>query len=131
MTSIQHDRRFVGVLLVAMAVVLSACGSSASPAPSAAAPGGSAAPAGSSGGAPVAIIDFAFQPASIPVAKGTTVTWTNTGGTAHTVTADDDSFDSGNLDVGKTYSTIANLAGTIAYHCTIHTQMKGTIVVAP
>ena len=129
MTSIQHRRRIVGTL-VAMALVLSACGSSASSAPSAAAPS-VVAPAGSSAGGAVAIIDFAFQPASISVAKGTTVTWTNTGATAHTVTADDGSFDSGNVDVGKTYSTIANCAGTIAYHCTIHPQMKATIVVAP
>ena len=124
MTSIQHRRRIVGPL-VALALVLAACGSSASSAPSA------AAPAGSSAGGAVAIIDFAFQPASISVAKGTTVTWTNTGATAHTVTADDASFDSGNVDVGKTFSTTANTAGTIAYHCTIHPQMKATIVVAP
>ncbi len=83
MTSIQHHRRIVGPI-VALALVLAACGSSASSAPSA------AAPAGSSAGGAVAIIDFAFQPASISVAKGTTVTWTNTGATAHTVTADDD-----------------------------------------
>ncbi len=127
MTSIQHRRRIVG-LLVALALVLVACGSSASSAPSAAAP---AAPAGSSAGGAVAIIDFAFQPASVSVPKGTTVTWTNTGATAHTVTADDASFDSGNVDVGKTFSTTANTAGTIAYHCTIHPQMKATIVVAP
>ena len=126
MTSIQHRRRIVGPI-VALALVLAACGSSASSAPSA----GRGRPAGSSAGGAVAIIDFAFQPASISVPKGTTVTWTNTGATAHTVTADDASFDSGNLDVGKTYSTIANLAGTIAYHCTIHPQMKATIVVAP
>ena len=124
MTSIQHCRRIVGAG-IALAVMLSACGSSASSAPSA------AAPVGSSGGGAVAIIDFAFQPASIPVAKGTTVTWTNTGATAHTVTADDASFDSGNVDVGKTFTTTANTAGTIAYHCTIHPQMKATIVVAP
>ena len=129
MTSIQHRRRIVG-LLVALALVLAACGSSASPAPSAAAPS-AAAPAGSSAGGAVAIIDFAFQPASVSVPKGTTVTWTNTGATAHTVTADDASFDSGNVDVGKTFSTTANTAGTIAYHCTIHPQMKATIVVAP
>ena len=124
MTSIQHRRRIAGPL-VALALVLAACGSSASSAPSA------AAPAGSSAGGAVAIIDFAFQPASVSVAKGTTVTWTNTGATAHTVTADDASFDSGNVDVGKTFSTTANTAGTIAYHCTIHPQMKATIVVAP
>ena len=124
MTSIQDRRRLVG-LLVATALVLAACGSSASSAPSA------AAPAGSSAGGAVAIVDFAFQPASISVARGTTVTWTNTGATAHTVTADDASFDSGNVDVGKTFTTTANTAGTIAYHCTIHPQMKATIVVAP
>ena len=69
--------------------------------------------------------------AELEIPKGTTVTWTNTGATAHTVTADDASFDSGNVDVGKTFSTTANTAGTIAYHCTIHPQMKATIVVAP
>ena len=97
MTSIQHRRRIVGPL-VALALVLAACGSSASSAPSAARPGRVV------GRRSRRDLDFAFQPASISVAKGTTVTWTNTGATAHTVTADDASFDSGNVDVGKTFS---------------------------
>ena len=43
----------------------------------------------------VSIVDFAFQPASIEVPAGSTVTWTNTGAATHTVTADDGAFDSG------------------------------------
>ena len=48
------------------------------------------------GGTAVSIVDFAFQPASIEVPAGSTVTWTNTGAAPHTVTADDGAFDSGN-----------------------------------
>ena len=49
------------------------------------------------GRADVAIVDVAYQPGSILVQAGDTVTWTNTGSTPHTVTADDGSVDSGPL----------------------------------
>lgn len=61
---------------------------------------------------------------------GATVTWTNTGAVAHTVTADDvTSFDSGNLDPQATFSFTADLPGTVTYHCTFHPWMTGTLTV--
>jgi predicted lipoprotein with Yx(FWY)xxD motif len=80
-------------------------------------------------GSAVTIKGFAFDPPQLTVAVGTTVTWTNQDGVAHTVTADKGEFDSGNLDSGKTFSFTFSKAGTFSYHCTIHPQMKATIVV--
>jgi plastocyanin len=79
--------------------------------------------------AAVSIVDFAFQPASLEVAAGTTVTWTNTGQEKHTATADDGTFDSKNLQPGESFSYTFDTPGTYAYHCEIHPQMTGTIVV--
>ena len=78
----------------------------------------------------VSIVDMSFSPATITVKVGTTVTWTNNDGMVHTVTADDASFDSGNIAImGGKYSKVFSTAGTYTYHCTIHPTMKGTIVV--
>ena len=81
------------------------------------------------GGTAVSIVDFAFQPASIEVPAGSTVTWTNTGAAPHTVTADDGAFDSGQLKPGATFSQTFTTPGTYTYHCEIHPQMTGTVVV--
>jgi len=77
----------------------------------------------------VEIANFAFSPDSVEVAAGSTVTWTNNDSTAHTVTADDGSFDSGNLDSGATFSQKFDTPGTYTYHCAIHPNMTGTITV--
>jgi plastocyanin len=92
-----------------------------SPAPSAAAPATAA--------TAVTIMNFAFSPASISVPVGSTVTWTNQDSTAHTVTADDGSFDSGSLAPGATFSQAFDTPGTFAYHCNIHSSMHGTVTV--
>jgi plastocyanin len=80
--------------------------------------------------AAVSIVDFAFEPATLEVAAGTTVTWTNNGSAPHTVTADDGSFDSGELAPGASFSFTFESAGSVAYHCNIHPQMTATITVA-
>jgi len=80
--------------------------------------------------ATVSINDFAFTPSPVTVTAGSTVTWTNNqSGVAHTVTADDGSFDSGRLGTGQTFSMTFSAAGTVAYHCSIHPFMHGTITV--
>ncbi len=79
----------------------------------------------------VNIANMAFSPASYSVKAGITVTWTNNDNMTHTVTANDSSFDSGNITVGSSYSKTFSMAGTYPYHCTIHPGMKGTIVVTP
>src|SRR4051812_23652479 len=52
----------------------------------------------------ISISDMSFVASSTTVTKGTTVTWTNNDYTMHTVTADDNSFGSGNLNQGDAYS---------------------------
>jgi plastocyanin len=86
-------------------------------------------PAGAAQPNSVAIADFQFTPADITVKVGDTVTWTNNGPSAHTVTADDGSFDSGSLAQGKTFSHTFQTAGTFSYICTIHPFMKAQVVV--
>jgi plastocyanin len=81
-------------------------------------------------GAAVSIDDFAFSPAALTVTAGTTVTWTNNQGVTHTVTADDGSWDSGDLATGETFTHTFDTAGTFAYHCAIHPTMKASVVVS-
>jgi plastocyanin len=77
----------------------------------------------------VEIKGFAFNPATITVPVGTTVTWTNQDAAPHTATADDKSFDTGRLDQGKSGSVTFDKPGTYTYTCTFHPNMKGTVVV--
>jgi predicted lipoprotein with Yx(FWY)xxD motif/plastocyanin len=113
-------------------------GSAASPSPAGGGYGGyaggsagSSSPAGSTGAAAASasIVDFGFQPGTITVKVGATVTWTNTGAASHTVTADDASFDSGSLATGRTFQHTFTAAGTYSFHCKIHPSMTGTVVV--
>src|ERR671912_3045573 len=77
----------------------------------------------------VQVIDFAFEPATVTVPAGATVTWTNAGSRPHTVTADDGSFDSGRLDPGEQFSQTFDQPGTFTYFCGFHPEMLGSVVV--
>ncbi len=79
--------------------------------------------------ASVKIQDFEFAPSKVTIKVGGTVTWTNDGPSAHTVTADDGSFDSGQLQKGKTFSQTFDSTGTFSYHCSIHPSMKAQVIV--
>ena len=76
----------------------------------------------------VTIQSFAFTPLTITV--GDTVTWQNRDDTTHTATSDTNAFDTGQLAPGASSRTIPfGVAGTFAYHCSIHPTMHGSIVV--
>jgi plastocyanin len=77
----------------------------------------------------VSIAGFAFAPDSVTVKVGDSVKWTNNDGTTHTATADDGSWDTGNISGGSSASVTFAKAGTFAYHCAIHRTMQGTVVV--
>jgi len=77
--------------------------------------------------ADITVKDFAFT--STPVKAGATVTVHNTGAATHTVTADDGKAFDMSVDPGKTVTFTAPTAGTYKFHCNIHTQMHGTLVV--
>ncbi|MDY9923198.1 cupredoxin family copper-binding protein [Methanobacterium sp.] len=77
----------------------------------------------------VSIQNFAFNPSTLTVKAGTTVTWTNKDSTNHPVASDTGVFASGDLNNGDSYSYTFNQTGNYPYHCTTHTSMKGTIIV--
>jgi plastocyanin len=75
-------------------------------------------------------LEWGYAPETRTIAPGTWVTWSNDGQDAHTVTAADGSFDSGNLDPSEGFSWYFDQPGTFGYVCTLHPWMSGTIVVA-
>jgi plastocyanin len=77
----------------------------------------------------VTIADFAFSPASVSIPIGGSVTWKNTDTASHTATDANGSFDSGNLDTGKTFTHTFSKAGTYAIICSYHPSMHGTVIV--
>lgn len=80
----------------------------------------------------VSMKDISFDPDEVTVKVGTKVVWTNDDPVDHTVTADDGSFDSGNVASGESYSFLFNEAGTYDYSCMLHPpDMKGTVIVEP
>lgn len=77
----------------------------------------------------VDVREMAFRPATLTIAVGDTVTWTNSDSMPHTATSEDDAFDSGNLDEGQSFSFTFTAPGTYDYRCDYHSEMTGTIVV--
>jgi LPXTG-motif cell wall-anchored protein len=75
----------------------------------------------------VSIVDFDFNPGTITVNAGDTVTWTNTGDVGHSATGS--GFDTGILSKGERGSHTFSSAGTFSYQCTPHPFMKGKVVV--
>ena len=75
----------------------------------------------------VTIQGMKFSPASLEVAVGDTVTFTNNDSAPHTATASDGSFDTGRLSKGESGSVTIGAAGTFNYICKIHPSMKGKI----
>ena len=79
------------------------------------------------GSASIVIKNFAFDPAAITISKGTTVIWMNKDSVSHTVSGT--GFESGTLPPGQSYNFTFTEPGSFSYHCSIHTTMKGTVVV--
>jgi plastocyanin len=79
--------------------------------------------------AKVEVTDFAFQPAVLTVHAGTRVTWTNRDEEPHTVTSTTGAFGSPGMERGDTFAWTFDKPGTYPYRCTLHPQMKATVVV--
>ena len=75
----------------------------------------------------VSIAGLQFLPADLAIAIGDTVSWTNNDNMPHTVSAADNSFDSGNLSVGATFMHVFASAGDFAYVCEYHSNMSAVI----
>src|SRR6478735_7546568 len=77
----------------------------------------------------IEIDNFKFGVASLEVAAGTTVTWTNRDDVPHTVTSSTKVFKSPPLDTGETFTYTFKQAGTFEYYCALHPHMTGKVVV--
>jgi plastocyanin len=92
-------------------------------------------PAGSPGAADadtddVRIVDFAFAPRTVKAKVGQKVKWEHQdAGVTHSVVALDGGFRSGELEEGDEFSRLFQRAGTFAYRCGIHPDMRGEVSV--
>ncbi len=77
----------------------------------------------------VIIQDFRYHPATLTVAVGTVVTWTNRDPVPHTATSTAGTFDTGPIEQNQSKSVTLNEVGTFEYFCEIHPPMRGTITV--
>jgi plastocyanin len=88
------------------------------------------APAATGGGGSVTMKSIKFNPATVKVKAGDTVTWTNEDSVGHDVT--NKSFKSGSaggIEPGQSFKHKFAKAGTFKYVCTVHPGMQGTVVV--
>jgi plastocyanin len=74
---------------------------------------------------------WGYSPTSLTVPAGSTVSWRNGGSQSHSVTSQDQIFDSKLLDPGKSWSYTFDTPGTYRYFCVPRPWMKGVIVVTP
>jgi plastocyanin len=88
-----------------------------------------------SGNAPraekVEIENFSYNPDPVTIEEGGKVIWINRDSAPHTATADDGSFDTGDLEEGKLKSETFKEPGEFTYFCQIHPDMHGTVRVVP
>jgi plastocyanin len=115
----RYGWRLIGVLAVAFGLMLAGIHSAG------AAPGRGATASRTAG---VDIANFAFHPPTLTVAKGGTVTFSNSSEVSHTATRAG-AFDTGVIKPGRSVSIRFKQQGTFAYHCEIHPRMHGKIVV--
>jgi hypothetical protein len=87
-------------------------------------------PVAAAADASVSIRDFAFQPASVTVRVGDTVTWTNRDDVIHTVQWSSGS-ESPDLENGESYSRTFTSTGVFPYICGPHPFMTGSVRVLP
>jgi plastocyanin len=80
---------------------------------------------------------YLYEPDTIQVKVGDTVTWTNTDDALHTVTSGSGTdenmgaeFDSGMMSTGKTFEHTFGTAGEFPYFCIIHPDMVGNVLVS-
>lgn len=77
----------------------------------------------------IVISDFMFTPAELTIAAGAKVTWVNQDEAPHTIIDDSKTIRSDALDTGDKFQFVFTRPGTYTYHCSLHPQMTGQIIV--
>jgi plastocyanin len=79
----------------------------------------------------VRIVGFAFAPRTVRAGVGQKVKWEHQdAGVTHSIVALDGGFRSGELKEGDEFSHLFQRAGTFAYRCGIHPDMRGAVKVS-
>jgi plastocyanin len=127
-----------GASAVAVSILLAACsGGGATTNPPATTSGGASTAAGictepaagTAADVNASVSGNAWGPVSAAV--GDVITWTNGDSVPHKVGLDDGSCTmSANITGAAPQSLVFNVAGSYPFHCTIHSSMKGTIVIS-
>lgn len=76
----------------------------------------------------VEITGFKFIPESLTVKAGDTITWINKDIAPHTASADDNSFDTGELKQNESGSITVSSDQTLTYFCKFHPTMKAKLM---
>jgi plastocyanin len=136
---------FMAVVLVAAPLLVAGCASTSNPSPSPCTATVSAtttvatsnvgtststsspSPSASAVSQTVVIQGFSFQPASLTIQTGASVTWRNDDSVSHQIVSNTNAFSSPVLNAGGSYTHTFDQAGTYPYHCGIHPYMTGTI----
>ena len=74
-------------------------------------------------------LSWRYDPSTIAVDAGTSVTWVNQGTVPMTVTSSEALFDSGEIAPGGSYTATFDTPGTFRYFCVPYPHMKGVVVV--
>lgn len=77
----------------------------------------------------VVIEAMRYAPEVIEVNAGDTVVWKNRDAFPHTATAQDRSFDSGEIASAGEWKLVAQKKGVFSYVCTLHPTMKASLIV--
>ena len=112
----------LGFLLVALVVLVGCSGSDA---------GTTTTTSGSAdqGSHVVKMADISYQPQTLTIKAGDTVTWVNEDSVSHNAVAEDGSWRTDVFGYGGSASVTFDTPGTYPYMCTLHAAMKGTIIV--
>jgi plastocyanin len=87
---------------------------------------------GGGGGNPTNTIymkNSVYSSPALTVIIGSKVTWVNDDNMIHTVTSDNGTFDSGDMNPGSSFNYTFNATGTFSYHCVHHSNMTGVVTV--
>jgi len=121
----RFGRPLLAVLVLALALAVAGCSGSGSSAGTGDSEGSNSGP--QAGGTTVVEKGFAFNPASLEVAVGDTVTFINEDPAVHFVRIDGQNL--GRQAQGESVTWKAEEAGEYPYTCPIHPAMTGTIIV--
>lgn len=109
----------LGALIAALLVITGCSDSGAAPQPA-----GDAAQ-----DVQVKMVDMSFEPETVTVAAGGSITWVNEDSVSHNAVAEDGSWKTEIFGGGNSVTLTFDTPGTYPYVCTLHPKMIGTVIV--